>query len=179
MAHTLVVQLSGPNFLARAQEIAHHLRPGTVGELRVRLGSISPESPNVKSAMVFMAKYLKPGAVVHFIVPAARTPVPKPPTTVGGPAAPIALPAPLALGVSLAQIFLTTAESFDMQTNDMQQAQTISTQIAADAQKQQMERWKILQDTQTRIFEIQQDVTVNKAQTQSRSYKAFDAYIRG
>ena len=62
--------------------------------------------------------------------------------------------------------------------NDFQNAQTIATQIQSDAQKQQMERWKILQDTQTKIFEIQQDVTANKAQTQDKAYKKWDEYIR-
>lgn len=65
-----------------------------------------------------------------------------------------------------------------MQLSDTQQAQTIATQIGADAQKQQMERWKILQDTQTKVFEIQQDVTVNKAKTQDKMFGKWDEYIR-
>ncbi|MGI5843366.1 MAG: hypothetical protein ACOX9B_08595 [Candidatus Xenobium sp.] len=67
---------------------------------------------------------------------------------------------------------------FQMFMSDFQQAQTIQTQIGADAQKQQMERWKILQDTQTKIFEIQQDVTVNKAKTQDKMFNKWDEYIR-
>jgi len=70
------------------------------------------------------------------------------------------------------------SSQFQMQMSDYQQAQTIQTQIAADAQKQQMERWKILNDTQTKIFEIQQDVTVNKAKTQDKMYNKWDEYIR-
>lgn len=65
-----------------------------------------------------------------------------------------------------------------MAQNDFNNAQTIATQMQADAQKQQMERWKILQDTQTKIFEIQQDVTANKAQTQDKAFKKWDEYIR-
>ncbi|HXE72242.1 MAG TPA: hypothetical protein VNO81_06240 [Candidatus Nitrosotenuis sp.] len=71
------------------------------------------------------------------------------------------------------------AAQLQMFMSDFQQAQTIQTQIAADAQKQQMERWKILQDTQTKIFEIQQDVTVNKAKTQDKMFQKWDDYIRG
>jgi len=67
---------------------------------------------------------------------------------------------------------------FQMFMSDFQQAQTIQTQIGADAQKQQMERWKILQDTQTKIFEIQQDVTVNKAKTQDKMFNKWDEYIK-
>ena len=65
-----------------------------------------------------------------------------------------------------------------MQNNDFQNAQTVATQMQSDNQKQQMERWKILQDTQTQIFSIQQDVTANKAQTQDKAYKKWDEYIR-
>lgn len=65
-----------------------------------------------------------------------------------------------------------------MQNNDFQNAQTINTQMQSDNQKQQMSRWKILQDTQTKIFEIQQDVTQNKASTQDKAFKKWDEYIR-
>ncbi|MCL5036184.1 MAG: hypothetical protein M1269_03600 [Chloroflexi bacterium] len=56
---------------------------------------------------------------------------------------------------------------------------TIYTQTLAETQKQQMQRWQILQDTQTKIFEIQQDVTVNKAKTQDKMFQKWDEYIRG
>ena len=66
-----------------------------------------------------------------------------------------------------------------MAATDAQQAQTIQTQIAADAQKQAMERWKIMQDLQTKIFEVTQDVTLNKAKVAGKAANAFDGYIRG
>jgi len=55
---------------------------------------------------------------------------------------------------------------------------TIQDQIRTDQQKQQMERWRILQDTQTKIFEIIQDVTINKARNQDRMFREWDRYIR-
>jgi hypothetical protein len=64
-----------------------------------------------------------------------------------------------------------------MQAVDAQQAQIIAAQIAATAQ-QQTQRWQIVQSTQTAIFQIQQDVTVNKAQTQDKVIIAWDQYIR-
>ena len=63
-------------------------------------------------------------------------------------------------------------------TSDQSQAQTIYTQIAADAQKQRMERFKIMADLQTKIFEITQDITVNKAKTADKAYQQMDAYIK-
>jgi len=65
-----------------------------------------------------------------------------------------------------------------MINSDYQQAQTIGTQMMSDNQKQQMRRWQIMQDTQTKIFEIQQDVTVNKAKTQDKMFNKWDQYIR-
>ncbi|MCE1245109.1 MAG: hypothetical protein LWY06_10135 [Firmicutes bacterium] len=62
--------------------------------------------------------------------------------------------------------------------SDYQQAQTVQTEIMADNQKQQMRRWQIQQDTQTKIFEIQQDVTVNKAKTQDKMFQKWDEYVR-
>ena len=70
------------------------------------------------------------------------------------------------------------AAATQMQNNQFNNAQTIYTQIQADNQKQAMERWKILQDTQTKIFEIQQDVTANKAKTQDKAFQQWDQYIR-
>jgi hypothetical protein len=72
-----------------------------------------------------------------------------------------------------------SASQLQMFLNDLQQAQTIQTSIIADAQKQQMQRWKILQDTQTKIFEIQQETTVHKAKTQDKMFDKWDEYIRG
>ena len=70
------------------------------------------------------------------------------------------------------------ASMAQMQASDRQNALSIYTSMAADAQKSQMNRWKILQDTQTKIFEIQQDVTVNRAKTQDKMFGKWDEYIR-
>ncbi len=65
-----------------------------------------------------------------------------------------------------------------MQANDFQNAQTIYTQIQAQAQRQEMQRWQIATDTQTKIMEIQQETTVNRAKTQDKLFKKWDDYIR-
>lgn len=70
------------------------------------------------------------------------------------------------------------AAYLQMMTADAQQANTIHTQIAADAMKQRAQRWQILADTQTKIFEIVQDVTLEKAKTADKLYKKWDAYIQ-
>ncbi|MCL5037267.1 MAG: hypothetical protein M1269_09160 [Chloroflexi bacterium] len=73
----------------------------------------------------------------------------------------------------------SAASMYSLTVNDQQNAMTIYTQTLAETQKQQMQRWQILQDTQTKIFEIQQDVTVNKAKTQDKMFQKWDEYIRG
>lgn len=70
------------------------------------------------------------------------------------------------------------ASMTQMINSDYQQAQTIGTSMMADNQKQQMRRWQIMQDTQTKIFEIQQDVTVNKAKTQDKMFNKWNDYIK-
>lgn len=66
-----------------------------------------------------------------------------------------------------------------LRNNDWQNAQTIAAQMQAENQKAQMQRWKLVQDTQTAIFEIQQQVTVHRAEVQDKAYKKWDDYIRG
>ena len=74
---------------------------------------------------------------------------------------------------------LTGAASWaQMQANDFQNAQTIYTRIQAQAQRQEMQRWQIATDTQTKIMEIQQETTVNRAKTQDKLFKKWDDYIR-
>ncbi|GMU56543.1 MAG: hypothetical protein AMXMBFR33_56890 [Candidatus Xenobia bacterium] len=70
------------------------------------------------------------------------------------------------------------ASRAQMAQSDQNQAQTIQTQMQADAQKQQAERWKILRETQTKIFEIQQDVTVNQAKAQDKAFNKWSDYIK-
>jgi hypothetical protein len=51
----------------------------------------------------------------------------------------------------------------------------VSILMQSDNQKQQMERWKVLQDTQAQIFSIQED---RSAQAQLEAYHKWDKYIR-
>jgi hypothetical protein len=51
-------------------------------------------------------------------------------------------------------------------------------QIRADRERARMERWRIQRETQTKIFEQQQEITINRARNQDRGYRAWDNYIR-
>ncbi len=108
-----------------------------------------------------------PTAPTTVIAPPATNPVlATPPTTTAN-----------AQGIYGLGSVLNNPALLQMQAVDAQQAQIIAAQIAATAQ-QQTQRWQIVQSTQTAIFQIQQDVTVNKAQTQDKVIIAWDQYIR-
>jgi hypothetical protein len=66
-----------------------------------------------------------------------------------------------------------------MQTSDLNQAQTIGAQIAVDTKKQQLDRWNMMQALQTSIFSTTQDVTVSKAKAADKAMKSMTSYIQG
>jgi len=55
--------------------------------------------------------------------------------------------------------------------------QTIQGQISHDAQRQSLNRWKILQETM-KIFQLQQDVTTQRARTGDIARRAWEEFIR-
>jgi len=55
---------------------------------------------------------------------------------------------------------------------------TLQEQMSHDIQRQELERWKILRDTQTKIFELQQDLTTHRARTGDLARRAFEEFIR-
>lgn len=57
-------------------------------------------------------------------------------------------------------------------------APNLQQQMALDAQKQQEERWNIQQAQQTKVFEVQQDITINKSQTEKKAFDKLDGYLR-
>jgi len=63
--------------------------------------------------------------------------------------------------------------------SDYQQAETVRTQVAANARKNDAKRWKLLQDTMTKMFEMQQETMAFKARTRDKISGKWDEYIRG
>jgi TIR domain len=59
-----------------------------------------------------------------------------------------------------------------------QQRDLLILMSGADKQKQDRERWRILQDTQAKIFEIQRDLTAIKSTSQDATYRKWEEYIR-
>ena len=73
----------------------------------------------------------------------------------------------------------STMTMAQMSQTDQLQAEQTAYQMAAEREKHEWTKWKIIQDTQTKIFEIQQDVTLNRAKTQDKIFNKWDEYIRG
>jgi hypothetical protein len=73
----------------------------------------------------------------------------------------------------------STMTMAQMQQTDQLQTEQTAMQMAAERQKAEWTKWKVLQDTQTKMYEIQQDVTLNRAKTQDKMYNKWDEYIRG
>ncbi|MEW6279418.1 MAG: hypothetical protein AB1758_12385 [Candidatus Eremiobacterota bacterium] len=70
------------------------------------------------------------------------------------------------------------ASMMQMMLTDRQQAMTIYTQTMADAQKQMAERWKIMRETQTKVFELLQEAVVNQSKVQSKICSKWSEYFR-
>lgn len=70
------------------------------------------------------------------------------------------------------------AALMQQQMSDFQQAQTINTQMAAEAQKNQAQRWSMMSDLQTKIHEITTDVTINKAKMADKLHGKLSQYIQ-
>ena len=51
-------------------------------------------------------------------------------------------------------------------------------EMSASRERAEYEKWKILQDTQQKAFEIQQDVTVNNAKEKDKMYSKWDEFVR-
>src|ERR1019366_5279192 len=75
------------------------------------------------------------------------------------------------------EAFLDQA-SLEKVLTDAQESREIYRQIVADAAKQKENRQRIMQDLQSKIFEITQDVTINKSRTADRAINDMEKYIR-
>ncbi len=75
--------------------------------------------------------------------------------------------------------FMSLASSqTQMSVGDYQQALTVGQQTQAEVRKQQMRRFQIQMDTQTKMNEITQDVALNKAKTGDKISQQFSSFMR-
>jgi hypothetical protein len=165
---------------APATVVAHvkaKCKPKSIASFKLTYVAATLDTTAWQHALTLIAPYFAAGVSAQApqaVMPAPAAPAPSATSSTAG-----MFGSGLGLGALSQFDQANQAALFQMQATNMQQAQTLYTQVAADAQKQQTERWKIMQDTQTRIFEITQDVTVNKAKSADKAFKAMDGYIRG
>jgi hypothetical protein len=65
-----------------------------------------------------------------------------------------------------------------LEATDRNDVRSLFSEIALDAQQHQLERWIVHQQAQTKIVEIQEEITVSKARTQDKAFNMWDQYIR-
>ncbi len=95
----------------------------------------------------------------------------------GGASAPSATKA-RAAGVTFCE--LTVKEL--MESLEKQGVTSVTPETLKQAEeliKAQAAKWKVIQDTQTKIFEEQQSITQNKAGTQAKDFQQFQRYLQG
>lgn len=152
MANTVTVIIMGPDFHTSAVELAKGLKIESISELKVLIGITASQLSSLLPAVQYLRNYFHPrGQITLYLADVSYEIIKQ-------------LDAASGVSVSIAAV---------------SESQLMNNRFLAERRKEEMERWKILQDTQTKIFEIQQDVTVNKARTQDRAYKKWDEYIRG
>lgn len=171
MANTVTVQISGPDYHRSAVEMSSNLSVKSISELHVVFGSagfgglggyMSPigggsNMDSLVPAVEYLKNYFHPGG--RIILPSFG-----------------ATPSLIADLKAASGVEVVTGNGGTAQ--DQKQAQSIMSQISADAQKQAAERWKIMEDTQTKIFEIQNDVTVNKSKSSDKAGQRWGDYVR-
>jgi hypothetical protein len=163
----VAMQLFGPEFTGPATEISHKIGVGTISTIQVYPGNGAPRVGTLPPALTILKNYFAPqvGRVVLYLNPSMISQS-------------LIQQLQSASGVPVTIASPTAASMSSITTNDFLDAQTMATQASAPNQNQQMQRWRILQDTQAKIFEVQQNVTLNKAKTQDKAFKKLDRYIR-
>lgn len=73
---------------------------------------------------------------------------------------------------------VTSQEKLDRIARDQQEARKIYEQIVADSERFKFERLKIMQDLQSKIFQITQDSIVNRPKGPADAFNNMDKYIR-
>ncbi len=142
----------------KLSESSRNLSPSSVGLLRI-LGFDPSQLADLKGALVAFRNFISPNARIEI-----------------WSSSPIDAGVLASIGKQLqAEVTNRVVAAGGSHLNAATQFQS---EMQAEAQKQQMERWKILQETQTKVFEIQRDITVNRSKTSEKLYQKWDQYIR-
>ena len=83
------------------------------------------------------------------------------------------------MGNSYAGNELSTAYmTAQMANNNQIKADETLLAMQAESEKAEWNKWKLIQDTQNKIYEIQQGVAVDQAKTQDKMFNKWDEYIK-
>lgn len=161
MSNKIEIELRGPEFIKSAVELTQRISVNSLTNVYV-YNMTADCVKSLEGALQKLRAYFAKGGVV--VISTSQI-LPKSTKAV--------LQAASGVMVQISQAMLS------MPSSNLPAAEgTTLNQMQTDAAAQQSERWKIMQKTQTNIFEITQDVTVNKLKTAEKQNKAFSGYVR-
>lgn len=166
MSNKIEIELRGPEFIQSAVEITQRISVNTLTNIFVYNMTADCVKSLEGALQKLRAYFVKGGAVIittSQILPKSAKAV---------------LQGASGVMVQISHSMLSMPSSDLSQPDSPAANGTITGQMQTDAAAQKSERWKIMQKTQTNIFEITQDITVNKIKTAEKQNKVFSGYIR-
>lgn len=73
---------------------------------------------------------------------------------------------------------LYSAQIAQLENQTQQQLMNINQEMQSTAQKGEMQRFQIMYDTQTKVMEMQQDMTLNRAKSQDKMFGKWDEFVK-
>jgi hypothetical protein len=182
MSTNVVVNLVGPNYHQSAIDAGNHAAAGTVAEARV-LNFGPNDLASLRAALTVLKTLFAPGGQVTVYESTQSLSAASYRELAATAGVPVVVPGP---AINLATAMNKTPDkirvtlvgqehTIDLAT-DMDK--TYNSQVMDDSQVAQQQRWKILQDAQTEIFQIQQQVAGRKPASADKSFAAYTQYIR-
>jgi hypothetical protein len=153
--------------IAQHEGIKHTKKEKETEVPKTQVRKEDTSKPQVLTAKPLFASEQPRTAAEGGAPPPTTPPATTPPATGGSPTPPSATPATDAAN---------RAKSYQ---DDINQANTIYAQMAADRQKWYMQIWQIMQDTQTQIMSIIQQVLQRRAAVMDKICEDWDAVING
>lgn len=178
MNNRVELTLIGPEFIQAAVEISKKASFGTISKLYVYNLTTDAFSA-LQNALTKLRNYFTKDCVVIILTP-QNLPTNAASVLRVAAGVPVNISAPTFQGWGAIKPNKAAMAQNQQQAmaQNRQQTQTIQTQIKADAQKQRVQSWHIISETQKSISEMIQDIAVNKARTVQKMHGKMSTYLR-
>ncbi|QQS39725.1 MAG: hypothetical protein IPM63_10080 [Acidobacteriota bacterium] len=175
MSSRIEVELQGPQFVQSAVEISKTASLGSISRLNAR--NVTSDSLSaLKTALSNLKAYFTKDAQV-MLTTSQDLPSNATADLSSASGVTVMCTKPVSEGWWNSMQAQNAAE-MQMQVSDQQQSQTIGAQMAADAKKGQMERWKIMQDTHVKISEMHRETYINRRKSAQKVHDKFSKFLK-